>query len=184
MAAGVRAAGRWCAATHGCGLWGVSCSAGRSPCAAVCSHGPWAAVSGRGCGPGQAASHGRCQVAGRSSGLGYAAVRGPDVAHGSRDVWRGGRLLAVAAQRGLFLVVAGGRQLFSMAWGRWLFAPLSWCPATGRVRHPVMVFVWQFTVAVAASAWGRQLVAVVTLNRRLFMVTAAAGYLGCALCLR
>ncbi len=102
----------------------------------------------------------------------------------ARDVRRGGRLLAVAAQRWLFLVVAGGRQLFSMAWGRWLFAALSWCPATGRVRHPVTVFVRQFTVAVATSAWGRQLLAVVALNRRLFMVTATAGYMGCALCLR
>jgi len=179
----VRAAGRWCAATHGCGLWGVSCSAGRSPCAAVCGHGPWAAVSGRGCGPGQAASRGRGQVAGRSSGLGYAAVRGPDVAHGSRCVAR----RAAAHGRSPKVAVpgpAGGRQLFSMARGRWLFARPSWCPATGRVRHPVTVLVRQFTVAVAASAWGRQLVAVVALNRRLFMVTAAAGYLGCALCLR
>ncbi len=49
----------------------------------------------------------------------------------ARDVRRGGRLLA-----------AGGRQLFSMAWGRWLVAALGWCPATGRVRHPVTVFVY------------------------------------------
>jgi hypothetical protein len=52
------------------------------------------------------------------------------------------------------------------------------------ILHPVTVFVRQFTVAVATSAWGRQLLAVVALNRRLFTVTAAAGYMGCALCLR